>query len=487
MNENSSAALQPDTSLPRLKMSEIGQVGLRTAGKQVVEELDKKFRFPELLITVEDMKKNPTLAAGLHLYRMMLGRVGWRVEVPVGASDVTKERAKFLTTCMSDMTHSWEDFINEVVSYLEYGFSVHEIVWKRRKASNSKYTDNLVGWAKLPIRSQSTISGWIWSEDGRQLLGVEQDPRLFADKNRFANISGKYFIPTQYMLHFTSDQSRQNPFGTSVLKSCYRPYRLITLTEESESVGIARDLQGVPVVGLPPRYMAPNASDEEKAVYDYFCKMVQNIQSNRQAGVVMPLAYDPESRQPLFKLELLSNNGGKNYDTDVIIRRYQNDMLTCLHADVLRLGQDQTGSFALSSSKTNVLSMALEYRLKEIKKVLDKQLIERTYEANGWDATELPFFQYEDFDNVDMEEFSKFVQRTAAVGALELDREALNLIRRAIGAKPLAEDVEPRTEYLSPAQSKSGQSLNTPTGGMNGTANSVAGQDNSANNLDNTA
>jgi phage gp29-like protein len=94
------------------------------------------------------MKTDPTVAAALNVYRMMLTRVKWRVAPPENATETEKQRAKFVESCMSDMEGTWSQFMAEVVTYLEYGFSVQEKVFRRRLTRNgSKYSDGLVGLA----------------------------------------------------------------------------------------------------------------------------------------------------------------------------------------------------------------------------------------------------------------------------------------------------------------------------------------------------
>lgn len=42
--------------------------------------------------------------------------------------------------------------------------------------TNSKYSDGLIGWRKLPIRSQDTLYGWEYKDDTDELLGMAQMP-----------------------------------------------------------------------------------------------------------------------------------------------------------------------------------------------------------------------------------------------------------------------------------------------------------------------
>lgn len=76
-----------------------------------------------------------------------------------------------------------------------------------------------------------------------------------------------------------------------------------------------RDLSGVPVALIPPQMMADDADPHVKEQYAMFQRIVRNINSNQQAGMVLPLMYDEVSKQPVFKFELLKNEGGKAYDT----------------------------------------------------------------------------------------------------------------------------------------------------------------------------
>jgi hypothetical protein len=100
---------------------------------------------------------------------------------------------------------------------------------------------------------------------------------------------------------------------------------------------------------------------------------------------------------------------------------------------------------------------------------------------------QLPKFAPGDFDNISLEELSKYLQRTASTGLIELDRPVLNLVRTSMGLAPRPEDEPVDREALTGATSRSGDSFNTATGGLEGTSNSVSGRDNSSSNVENSA
>lgn len=488
--------LQPDNSaIPRTRFSEVGYVGLKINDKQLSEEANKKLRMPHLVKEIDEMKKDSSLSAALNFIKLMLGRVEWKVQPPVGANPKQKERAKFVETCMHDMSHSWFDFITTILSCVDYGYSINEKVYKRRFKSNSKFDDGLIGWKKLPPRSQSTTYHWLYSEDGRELVGVRQSLENLYGQGRLVNLAtdskdGSYVeIPREKFLLFRTSPQNDNPEGTASLKSAWISWRYKKAIEEQEMIGIGRDLGGLLSVGIPARYMSPDAGEAEKEVYEEYKRVVRNVSKGEQSGIIVPSDVDPETKQKLFSLDLLTSEGGKSYDTNNIIQRYTNQMLISLFADILQLGNNGSGSFALSGSKQELIEFALDYRLKEIANVLNSDLIPSLFKINRWDDTEYPKLCYGPIQKTDLETLSKYIQRVAAVSAIEKDRDFFNLSRAAIGLPELPLDEPVHKEELNAAEqaeaSRAGDSMNTPSGGSNGTGKGVSSDDNSVSNAEN--
>lgn len=484
-------SLQPDSDavVPRIRLGEVGYNGLLHSNKQILEEANRLFRYPQFTKVVNEMRNDATVASNLLAYKTLIGRVEWSVEPPVGATDAQKQRAKFIEQCMHDMEHSWSSFITEITSYLEYGFAVHEKVFRRRlKNQGSKFNDGYVGWKKLPPRSQTTISGWLYSDDGRDLQAIQQDISNLSTQALYAlspTANARIEIPKYKVLLFTCDSTKENPEGRSLLKGAYVAYKRLTLLQDQMMIGVARDLGGVPVFGIHPRYLDPNASPEEKAVADSFKSIGENLTTGSQGSVVMPLMYDPETKQPIFKMELLESKGGKAYDVPEICKQLQDDISASMSCSTLRLTGSTADNFSVGTGKTNLLSLHLAYRLKEIADVINNDLIPQTFALNGWSDTEYPKIVFGDFDRPAMEEFSKMLQRVASVGLVEFDRPVANMVREYIGV-PVKEDDEPIDKEALTNQggtSKSGQGFASPAG--EGTAKTPSGQENSSKNIEN--
>jgi len=484
-----SAALQADPGMviPRIQLGEQGTLGLRVAAKRIMEEQQAAFRYPAFTLTVNEMRNNPTVGAAMNVYRMMMSRVEWCVEPPAGADDVAKERAEIIESMMHDMEHSWGTFIESVIPYLEYGFAINEIVLRRRlKRNGSKHNDGLVGLKKLPTRSQDTISGWVFSDDGEDLVAVEQSLKHLTNSSRFVNKvnqDGKLEIPRHKFLLFSASATKGNPEGNSIYKNIYLAFKQLSLLQNQELLGIAKDVQGILKIAIPPRYLDINASPEDKAVVQSFQTIIDNYNAGTQRGLLVPNMIDPESKLPLFTYDLMESKGGAKYDTEAIIKRLQGDILSALSVDILKLGAEGSGSFSLAESKSSVLALAIDYRLKEIAEVLNGHLMRTLYEMNGWDTEEMAKFVYKDIEEISLEEFSKAIQRIFSTGAIEVDRDVLNRVRHALGV-PERDDDEPVDKEALPANltgnsSKAGAGMEIGTTG-NGTAKDPNGQEDSS-------
>ena len=323
--------------VPRLKMGEYGYVGLKTANGWIMEDSRRELRWPYSMQTFKQMAMDATIASAIAAYEMQIARVPWCVKPPADATEEEKDRAKIIETMMGDMEHTWFEFIKEVSSFFTFGFCVNEKVYRRRTYSNgSRYNDNYIGLKKLPIRSQDSISKWLWSDDSRELIGLEQSLLPFNNGETVSNLPNKVTIPRNKFLLFRTNAKRNNPCGQSPLAACYVAWKVKATLEDSESVGLSRDMRGIPILSIPPRYMSPDATEDEKAVYLYYQNMIRNLHRNEQTGIIIPNAYDPESKQKLFEFGLLGVTGQKTFDTNEIITRWSNAILTALFADLLR-------------------------------------------------------------------------------------------------------------------------------------------------------
>ena len=213
---------------------------------------------------------------------------------------------------------------------------------------------------------------------------------------------------------------------------------------------------------------------------------MRNLQMNEQSAVILPQMIEPESRTQMFKLDLLSVDGKKNFDISKIKEYYKTLIFVSLFADILIQGTTSTGSFALGTIKNSLSGAYAERLISSIAEVLQNDLIKMTYQLNGWDESRMGKFDFDGIEPADLETFSKAVQRMGATGYLPKSLEVVNAVLDSLGIDQLPEGTVIE-DILPDATTRSGDGLSSETGGLNGTANSAATNDTSSMNSENAA
>jgi hypothetical protein len=471
--------------VPKFKLSEIGIAGLRMFGGVSVEEFHSELQWPKAANTYKKMMCSVPISGSLMLYQNLSSKVSWRVKPVKDATEEETKQAEFIEECLNDMETPFRKVVQDALSSNVFGFAILEKVYRRRnKSSGSIYNDNKIALKKLALRNQETIYGFVMSDDNSDVLGVKQNVNMV---NGYKNLdSGTVVIPRNKFLHITTGNNRNDPFGRSPLRNVYIAWRYLEALSEMEAQGISKDLVGLPVMRVPAQLLSPDADDQQRITLENLKQILRNLQSNSQSGIMLPSAMDETTKTPLFDLELLTNNGGqKSFDLNEIKNYYQNQIYTGLFADVLILGTNGVGSFALGQVKNSLTGTTVESILDNFVDAFNRDVIRQLYELNGWDVTRCCSLDYENLHSADLETLSKFWQRVASVGLVEKDRAVLNSIRTSVGIDPYPDDEEPNLDLITPETTRSGDGMQKGSG--NGTSDSVAGTDTSSKNLDNSA
>ena len=205
------------------------------------------------------------------------------------------------------------------------------------------------------------------------------------------------------------------PTHNSVLRNAYRPWYYKNSVEQSEAVGVERDLAGLPVATVDAQILRDDASPQDKQVLQAVKDIVRNIRADREAGIVWPAVYDANGNL-MYKLELLNSGGSRSFDTSAIIDRYDKRIAMSVLADFIMLGTGTNGSFALASSKTSMFAQALGAWLTMIEGVLNTYAVPRLFAANGMDTKLLPQIRHGDIESPELAELGAYLSQLAAMG-----------------------------------------------------------------------
>lgn len=415
--------------MDNINYKQLGTTGLRRYGGYVYEEFLPDLRWPRAGKIYQEMADNdPVVGAILYLAEMLIRNAEWTTEA-ASDSPVDKEAAEFLYSCIHDMDTSWADTISEILSMLTYGFSFHEIVYKIRRGPHekdgkfrSKYSDGKIGWRRMPIRSQDTLHEWIFDNEG--------DIKAFVQRN--PNTGKIVVIPLSKGLLFRTRVSRDNPEGKSLLRNAYRPWYFKKHIEEIEGIGIERDLAGFPVLYAPegldlwndedPRLVKLRQNAEE---------LIRNIRRDSEEGVLLPHGWE-------FKL--LSSGSARQFDTNAIINRYDYRIAITMLSDLVLLGGEKTGSFAMAETKQSLLATALNAQLQNIADVFNKYAVPKLMHYNGFDnLTDYPKIVPGNIESPSLKEIALLLRSMGL--DISGDMELMNYLRKISSLPQMTEEV----------------------------------------------
>lgn len=434
-------------------LKELGRLGQKRYGGFFYEEFLKELQGRKGIEVYREMSENDDVIGSiLFAIEMLIRQASWDVQ-PGGDSQKDKEAADFILGCMDDMQDTWTDTISEILSFLTFGWSAHEIVYKRRCGRNrdprlrSKYDDGLIGWQKLPIRSQDTLYEWRYDGQDNLISLVQMPPPDF----------GLIEIPAEKLLLFRTKSRKGNPEGRSILRNAYRDWYFKRRIQEIEGIGIERDLAGFPVLTAPEGINIWDEDDPDMcAIRAAADKIVQNIRRDSLEGLVIPTGW---------KLELLSTGGRRQFDTNGIIERYDTRMAMTVLADFVFLGHQESGSWALSSDKTELFAMAIGAYLDIVCEVFNNQGIPQLIDLNGEHfagITDYPQLTHGDIENPDLEALGAFLNNVTGAGILIPDEGVEDYVREVSG---LPERVGDYGTQLNPNNQQQAQQSQQPKQG----------------------
>jgi len=434
---------------------DLGSYGLRAFSGYVREEFLKQLAGREAQRVYREMLDNSSVVGAIiFAVTQAMRRVTWRVE-PASDKAEAKAAAEFVESLMIDMSHTWEDFVVEALSMLGYGFSVHEIVYKRRLGDrphsrpgpkpqadmgSSKYADGKIGWRRLPIRAQDTITKWFFDPNG-QVKGYTQQPYA----------GGLLDLPIEKSLLFRAGMHKNNPEGRSILRNAYRPYYFIKRLEELEAVSIER-MNGFPVIYLPSELVesatavgsdgAP-ANPQAAAAYDAYKKIATNIRVDEQMGLVLPSdVYAGADGKPtnnrMYELEFLTpqHGAGKGTDSNVVIGRYKIDIMMTVLADFIQMGHEIRGTNNLAVTKVDMFYQAIEGWLNSQAAVLNRYALPRLWKLNGDDLDLMPSFKPDMAQRLDLDSLGAYLANLKLAGMPLFPDDDLQKFLREAGGMP---------------------------------------------------
>jgi len=403
-----------DDLVPYPISMEIGRAGLRRTGGYVDDEFLPQLRARKAVKVYREMLDNSaTLGGFMNAVTLLLRQIEWRVEAASDTTPQAQADADFLQSCMDDMENTWGDTVLEIASFIPYGWSLHEPVykirggpWERDPKKKSKYTDGAMGWQKIPGRAQETMLRWKFTETDEVEAMIQMAPPRYE----------KRVLDMERMLLFRTRPDRSNPEGRSVFRNAYSSWWNLKRLEEIELIGAERDLAGMPVAKVPAKILAAKPGTPDYEMLQAVRTLVTKTRRNEHDGIVWPFDVDPDTKQPEYMFELMTSGGSRQFDLEGIITRYQTQMLQSVLADFLQVGHENVGSYNMHTDKRGLFQTTINAYAQIIADQFNRHAIPRLFALNGNKPPELPKIVPNNVDPPELSELGGFIQVLTAAG-----------------------------------------------------------------------
>lgn len=446
------------TSPKTLALSELGQSGLRRFSGYILEEYDPQISGQRWRVIAKEMLLDPVIAAMFFAVEMLVRQVKWTV-----AGDDESTRV-FVETCLfEDMNQGWTDTVAQILSFVPWGFSWFEVVFKERNGqqpptpfmpenstgasqgidlpqeiASSKFKDGKIGFRKWAIRSQDTVLRWEFDENG----GIRALVQLSPPKYKITT------IPIEKSLLFRLSTQKNDPEGgRGMLRKVYRAWYFKTKLENLEGIGIERDTAGVPVLKMPGEGMEPNVDGSENVIYTAAKKIVTGFKNDEQAGLVLDSTRD-EHGNALWEFELVGAAGNKQFDVGKTIERWDQRILMTILGDFMKMGHEKVGSFAMAEVKVDLFQTAISAFLDSVADIVNRHAIPKLLRINNISEDLAPRLEHGDIAAIDLEEVGNFIKNTTGV-SVDL-KSVLGYLLQKAGVPIPDDEAQPKFEKKAP-------------------------------------
>lgn len=407
-------------SVQPFQLREVGKTGLKQAGGVLFEDPSPAFNGREWRETLRQMAEgDPVIGAMLAAITMRIRDAEYRL-IPANGSRRAQMIAEHFQSCFDDLDQDFDQVLGEILSFVTYGWSIFEWVMKERRGPDpprrrgpgggrkpppSKFSDGKIGWHRFAPRHQDTLYRWEFDGEGNLTGFVQMAPPTYQ----------QVAIPIGKCLHFRALHAKNNPEGRALLKNAWRPWYFKRNMENIEAIGIERDLNGYPIIEVPTAMLRDDADDDVKAVVADLLDLLQNIKRDRLEGALIPQERDDKGNK-LIEFRLVSSGSQRSFDTDRIISRYDQRISMSLLADMILLGHEKVGSYALSSTKDQLFTSFLNALLGVIAGVFNRQAFPPLMAANNWPPELAPTMEFLRIKDVAIQLFADAVSKLTVAG-----------------------------------------------------------------------
>lgn len=318
----------------------VGDSGVPEIGFDITSEIESK------LIGIEGTRTYKKMALGDSQITMLLRTI----KTPISSADweiisssdkpehsTHQEFIKDYFFNIDGLKPTWTKTLNSILSFLQYGFSVFEVVWREWEWRNNIYMV-----PDLQFRAQSSV------------VSINQDEQYVEQQKSKGDTTN---IPFEFLTFFILDQEGNDMRGTSLIRGAYKDWINREEAELLDTVGVRKMALGTPIVKYPKS----------------LSKAHPDFKSLEEALMALGTMASPYFMLPnIYEFDIVEGKYNAA-SVNIKIQRHNVQMSKSVLAQFLELGmQGKSGSYSLGDTQSQLLLNSLKYIVELIQEPLNR-------------------------------------------------------------------------------------------------------------------
>jgi SPP1 gp7 family putative phage head morphogenesis protein len=356
----------------------------------------------------DEMLKDDQIKALLAIKKKAVTAPGWDI-VPASEDAADIEQAEFVKWVLLNMRGTLKRDIEEILTALDYGFSISEEIWEYIQRGPYK---GRVGLKAIKTREPHDFD---FEQDEHDNI-TELIQTLGGERRTY---------PMEKFIHLSYEGRFGNPYGTSDLRAAYRSWWSKNVIVKFWNIFLER-------FGMPTAVGKYRRGTQQVDI-DALEKILEDMQSKMSVTI-------PED----MKIDLLEavRQGQAGYD--LAIEKHNTMMArSLLVPDKLGYTESKSGSYNLGEKHFDFFMVMVDDLGKEVEEsVINEQVIRRLIDYNYPDVEEYPRFEFKPRTEENKKELAEQFEKATNIGAIDTnEKEDFNFVRRRLGM-PEVDDAE---------------------------------------------
>lgn len=371
-------------------------------------------------------KSDPVVGAILKVVKDPIISANWDIEP---ASDDPRDIAiaKHTKYEFFDRKLDYYDIMREGFSFLEFGHFVAEKIYDTSATYQGK---PYIGFSEIASRKQRTILKWEM-DNGQQ--GITQ----------LTPYGGMVDIPRSKMLYVVNNQEGENYYGVSMLRTCYKPWKIKDGLEIMQAVALENMGMGIPYI----KKLTANGQTVDETELANAREKIRQQRANEEGYWEFP---------DTIEVGFIDMKGHTTKDIAPELKRLDEQITLSALAQFLLLGQTGGGgSRAVSQDHSRLFVKALVAVARTWQMAFQRDVINDFVDLNYSNLPNgYPKLVFSTISDEDVPETSTAVATLLQAGGLTPGLELENRLRRMLNLPELSQE-----EYDKRQQAKQQQDL----------------------------